>query len=210
MSRYQFDEVVVSPRKVSTVTHDEKTETAFLSGGMTFPLVRDQTRIPGVVIVTALFQKDSSLYILDVFHYEQYDSRLAFFFQSVYDRFKFNDYAIPRKEADPELTRFYTEMEKRRYFNEDKTYPRLIPVPESEFLNFEPVFYLMPDRLHYRRDLDLNVGSLIDGANFKNSQSMPEICALTVAAAFALNRGWQAFELDHIDRLQSKPQEDFF
>ncbi len=206
MSRFKFDDISVSPRKVSSVSHDGITEKAFLSAALTFPMFRDQNRIPGVVCVTALFQKDLSLYILDLFHYDEYAFPLAQFFQSVYDRFKFNVYAAPAKQT--EMTRFFSEMEKRRYFKEDSIYPQVLPMDESKFLNFEPVFYLLPDRLHYRRKINLNVGALVDSIDFRSAAEMPELCALTVAAAFALDRGWQAFELDQIDN--SQPKEDPF
>ncbi len=200
MSRYIFDSITVSPGNVSSVTHDNTTEKAFLSAGLTFPLFRDQNRIPGVVCVTALFQQDSALYILDLFHYDDYSFPLAQFFQSVYDRFKFNTYAAP--DQPDEMTRFFTEMEKRRYFKEDSVYPRILPLDDSKFLNFEPVFYLLPDRLHYRRNINLDAGALVDGIDFRSAS--PELCALTVAAQFALDRGWQAFELDLLDNSQPK------
>ena len=212
MSRFEFDSIKLSWRKVSSVEHDGIIENAFLSAGMTFPLFRDQNHIPGAVCVSALFEKDASLYILDLFRYEKYDFPLAEFFKNVYDKFKISEYAVPGKETQPpEMIRFFTEMEKRRYFGGDSVFPHLIPVKESSFQNFEPIFYLMPDHLYYRRSsgLNLNIGAL-DDTDFRSASDMPDLCALTVAAAFALSRAWQAFELTRIDKSQPKEKEDFF
>lgn len=203
----------VSPRGVFSITYSGSpdSERAFLCGSIVMPSYR-VNRVPGVVCLIAVLEKDGLTFVLDAARFTAYDDPLAKFFSDAYDRYKVSDYAVRQSAAeDLETVRFWQEMAKRQYQDADKVYPAIRKLElATDTQAFTPLLSLGQDRkLRIGASLIRDaVGSYDPERPF--SDAPPEIQALCLALNFAAARAWPAFEADRLARIEPKNPEDFF
>ena len=191
----------VSPRGVFSITHSGSpdSERAFLCGSIVMPSYR-VNRVPGVVCLIAVLEKDGLTFVLDAARF------------TAYDRYKVSDYAVRQSAAeDLETVRFWQKMAKRQYQEADKVYPTIRKLElATDTQAFTPLLSLGQDRkLRIGASLIRDaVGSYDPERPF--SDAPPEIQALCLALNFAARRAWPAFEADRLARIEPKNPEDFF
>ena len=191
----------ISPSGISTVTGRRR---AFICGGIIFPELRHEVRLPGAVCVLAMLE-DQNIYVLDMRQFNDYDFPLAQFFSSVYDKYKLDRYvALQNSEEDLETLRFWQEMAKRQYRKMDKIYPSVRKIQiKSDTQAFSPLISAgVSNRLHIRSPvLKQAIGQYDPERPF--TEAPHEIQALCLALVFAAQRAWPAFESDRLERLNN-------